>query len=83
MTVEADVPVRLLGAADQPVEWPQLLPVVVRIRLLELGTDLGDPAGDLLGIATTVDDGGLVLSPNIGRNSRTMGSLTRTSRSAR
>src|SRR4051794_35728216 len=39
----------------------QLLAVVVGVRLLDLGADLVDPALDLLGVAATVDDGGLVL----------------------
>jgi hypothetical protein len=39
----------------------QLLAVVVGVRLLDLGTDLVDPALDLAGVAGTLDDGGLVL----------------------
>src|SRR6185312_2740703 len=39
----------------------ELLAVVVRVRLLDLGPDLVDPALDLLGVTATVDDGGLVL----------------------
>src|SRR6185369_12312168 len=50
------------GQLGQPLL--QLLAVVVRIRLLDLGADLGDPAGDLVGVAPTVDDGGLVLGDN-------------------
>ena len=47
------------GQLGQPLL--QLLAVVVRVRLLDLGADLVDPAGDLLGVAGAVDDGGLVL----------------------
>src|SRR5439155_6203942 len=39
----------------------QLLAVVVRVAVLDLGADLVDAARDLLGGAGTVDDGGLVL----------------------
>jgi hypothetical protein len=39
----------------------ELLAVVVGVRLLDLGADLGDPAGDLVGVAGALDDGGLVL----------------------
>ena len=39
----------------------QLLAVVVGVRLLDLGADLVDPTGDLVGVARTLDDGGLVL----------------------
>ena len=39
----------------------QLLAVVVGVGLLDLGADLVDPALDLVGVAGTVDDGGLVL----------------------
>src|SRR5439155_4845136 len=38
----------------------QLLAVVVGVALLDLGADLVDPALDLLGVARTLDDGGLV-----------------------
>ena len=47
------------GQLGQPLL--QLLPVVVGVALLDLGPELADPAGDLLGVAGTVDDGGLVL----------------------
>src|SRR5690606_18804424 len=39
----------------------ELLAVVVRVRVLDLGADLRDPALDLLGVAGALDDGGLVL----------------------
>ena len=39
----------------------QLLAVVVGVALLDLGADLVDPTGDLLGVASTLDDGRLVL----------------------
>src|SRR5699024_8355425 len=39
----------------------ELLPVVVRVAVLDLGLDLGDAAGDLLLVASAVDDGRLVL----------------------
>src|SRR5664280_299431 len=39
----------------------QLLAVVVGIRLLDLGADLVDPTGDLVGVTRTLDDGRLVL----------------------
>src|SRR4029077_2895942 len=39
----------------------QFLAVVVGVALLDLGTDLVDPALDLGGVARTLDDGGLVL----------------------
>ena len=39
----------------------ELLAVVVGVRLLDLGADLVDPAGDLVGVARALDDGGLVL----------------------
>ncbi len=39
----------------------ELLAVPVGVRGLDLGLDLGDAAGDLLGLATTVDEGGVVL----------------------
>src|SRR5664280_3121636 len=35
----------------------QLLAVVVGIRLLDLGADLVDPTGDLVGVTRTLDDG--------------------------
>src|ERR1035437_3728423 len=39
----------------------QLLPVIVRVGVVDLGADLVDPAGDLLGVASAVDDRRLVL----------------------
>ena len=39
----------------------ELLAVVVGVGVLDLLADLGDAAGDLLGVASTVDDGALVL----------------------
>ena len=39
----------------------QLLTVVVGVRVLDLGTDLSDPSGDLLGVSRALDDSGLVL----------------------
>src|SRR5436190_10037522 len=39
----------------------QLLAVVVAVRLLDLGLDLVDPAGDLVAVARTLDDRRLVL----------------------
>src|SRR4051812_31175805 len=39
----------------------QLLAVVVRVALLDLGADLVDPALDLLGVTGTLDESGLVL----------------------
>ena len=39
----------------------QLLAVVIGIAVLDLGTDLGHPTGDGLGISGTLDDGGLIL----------------------
>src|ERR1700754_4160180 len=39
----------------------QLLAVVVGVGLLDLGADLVPPAGDLVGVASTLDDRGLVL----------------------
>src|SRR5699024_6515900 len=39
----------------------QLLTVVVGVRVLDLGADLCDPSGDLLGVSRAFDDGGLVL----------------------
>src|SRR5439155_20098194 len=47
------------GQLGQPLL--QLLAVVVGVALLDLGADLVDPALDLLGVAGTLDDGGLVL----------------------
>src|SRR3954447_1359574 len=47
------------GELRQPLL--QLLLVVVGVALLDLGADLLDPALDLLGLAATLDDGGLVL----------------------
>src|SRR6266545_742716 len=47
------------GQLGQPLL--QLLPVVVGVALLDLGTDLVDPALDLVGVTGTVHDGGLVL----------------------
>src|SRR4029453_10905866 len=42
----------------------QLLAVVVGIGVLDLGADLGNTARDLLGVAGTFNDGGLVLGNN-------------------
>src|SRR6185312_15799371 len=42
----------------------QLLAVVVRIGVLDLGANLVHATGDLLGVARTLDDGGLVLGDN-------------------
>ena len=42
----------------------QLLAVVVRIGVFDLGTDLGNAASDLVGVAGTFNDGGLVLGDN-------------------
>src|SRR5215218_477499 len=42
----------------------ELLAVEVRVGGLDLGADLVDAAGDPLGLAGTVDDGGLVLGDN-------------------
>src|SRR5437660_150408 len=39
----------------------QLLTVIVRVRVLDLATDLADAAGDLVGFTGTLDDRGLVL----------------------
>src|ERR1700744_4515743 len=39
----------------------QLLAVVVGVAVLDLGTDLGHPAGDGVGVTGALDDGGLVL----------------------
>ena len=39
----------------------QLLAVVVRVALLDLGADLVDPTLDLVGVTGTLDDRGLVL----------------------
>src|ERR1022692_3618326 len=39
----------------------ELLAIVVGVGVLDLGPDLVDPAADLLGVARTIDDGGLVL----------------------
>src|SRR5690606_31092704 len=39
----------------------ELLTVVVGVRVLDLGTDLVDPSGDLVLVAGTLDDGRLVL----------------------
>src|SRR5690606_15781466 len=39
----------------------ELLAVVVRVGVLDLGADLRDATGDLLGVAGTLDDRGLVL----------------------
>ena len=47
------------GQLGQPLL--QLLAVVVGVALLDLGPDLVDPALDLVRVAGTVDDGGLVL----------------------
>ena len=47
------------GQLGQPLL--QLLAVVVGVALLDLGADLVDPALDLVGVAGTLDDGGLVL----------------------
>src|SRR5699024_2381663 len=38
----------------------QFLTVVIRIGVFDFGTDLGDTACDLLGVAGTFDNGGLV-----------------------
>ena len=56
-----------LMTATPPASWPgvpALLAVVVRIRVLDLGADLGNAASDLVGVACTFDDGGLVLGDN-------------------
>jgi hypothetical protein len=42
----------------------QLLAVVVGVGVFDLGADLGNAAGDLVGVACTLDDGGLVLGDN-------------------
>src|SRR5215468_1108534 len=47
------------GQLGQPLL--QLLPVIVGVGVVDLGPDLVDPAGDLVGIARAVDDRGLVL----------------------
>src|ERR1035437_4086616 len=47
------------GQLGQPLL--QLLPVIVRVGVVDLGADLVDPAGDLLGVASAVDDRRLVL----------------------
>src|SRR5690606_14143585 len=47
------------GQLGQPLL--QLLAVVVGVARLDLGADLVDAAGDLLGVTSTLDDGGLVL----------------------
>src|SRR5262249_37718799 len=47
------------GQLGQPLL--QLLAVVVGVRVVDLGADLVDPALDLVGVAATFDDGGLVL----------------------
>src|SRR5690606_7709708 len=39
----------------------ELLAVVVRVGVLDLGADLGHAAGDAVGVAGALDDGGLVL----------------------
>ena len=39
----------------------ELLPVVVGVGVLDLGLDLVDPALDVVLVAGTLDDGGLVL----------------------
>ena len=39
----------------------QLLAVVVGVAVLDLGADLVDATGDLLGVTGALDDGGLVL----------------------
>ena len=39
----------------------QLLTVVIRVAVLDLGADLADTTGDCVGVAGTLDDGGLVL----------------------
>src|SRR5699024_11656579 len=39
----------------------ELLAVVVRVGVLDLGADLRDAAGDAVGVAGALDDGGLVL----------------------
>src|SRR5690606_13881737 len=39
----------------------ELLAVVLRVGVLDLGADLRDATGDLLGVAGTLDDRGLVL----------------------
>src|SRR5699024_9794386 len=39
----------------------ELLAVVVRVGVLDLGADLGHATGDALGVAGALDDGGLVL----------------------
>src|SRR6266700_2440649 len=47
------------GQLGQPLL--QLLPVVVRVGVVDLGPDLVDPARDLVRVARAVDDRGLVL----------------------
>src|SRR5699024_7458226 len=47
------------GQLGQPLL--QLLPVVVAVGVLDLRTDLADPAGDLVRVAAALDDRGLVL----------------------
>src|SRR5436305_4472830 len=47
------------GQLGQPLL--QLLAVVVAVALLDLGLDLVDPAGDLVGVTSAFDDRGLVL----------------------
>src|SRR5215213_3285235 len=54
-----------LDHADAPGQLGQplleLLAVVVRVGVLDLGPDLVDPALDVVGVALALDDGGLVL----------------------
>ena len=47
------------GQLGQPLL--QLLAVVVAVRLLDLGLDLVDAAGDLVGVTSALDDRRLVL----------------------
>ena len=47
------------GQLGQPLL--QLLPVVVRVGVVDLGADLVDPARDLVRVASAVDDRRLVL----------------------
>lgn len=51
------------GELRQPLL--QLLPVVIRIALLDFGTQLVHPSGDLLGIAGTLDNCGLILGNHL------------------
>ncbi len=47
------------GQLGEPL--PQLVPVVAGVTVVDLVAKLGDPTGDLLGVAGPIDDSGVVL----------------------